>query len=116
MTLEEAIQHCHEVAAKDCTDCGKEHEQLALWLTELKSRRIAAIKELEKELERAKHPKTNGDRIRQMTDEEIAESIGLSCKRCAYCAGNKCTGQDKECAEGNLKWLKMEVQEDVGTD
>ena len=58
-------------------------------------------------------PKTNADRIRQMTDEELAESIGLACKRCAYCAGNKCTGQDKECAEGNLKWLKQEVSEGV---
>jgi hypothetical protein len=57
-------------------------------------------------------PKSNADRIRQMTDEELAESIGLACKRCAYCAGNKCTGCDKECAEGNLKWLKQEVEKD----
>lgn len=41
MTIEEAIQHCHEVAAKDCTDCGKEHEQLASWLTELQVLRAA---------------------------------------------------------------------------
>lgn len=35
MTLDEAIKHCQEVAKQDCTECGKEHERLALWLTEL---------------------------------------------------------------------------------
>lgn len=34
MTLNEAIQHCIEKF--DCTECGKEHEQLAEWLEELK--------------------------------------------------------------------------------
>lgn len=33
MTLEEAIKHCEEKA--DCTECGKEHQQLAHWLKEL---------------------------------------------------------------------------------
>ena len=27
---------------------------------------------------------TNGERIRQMTDEELLEAIGLSCQRCVY--------------------------------
>ena len=35
MTLDEAIKHCQEVAQQDCTECGKEHERLSLWLTEL---------------------------------------------------------------------------------
>jgi rubrerythrin len=39
MTIEEAIQHCHEVAEKECTECGKEHLQLAEWLAELKKLR-----------------------------------------------------------------------------
>ena len=104
MTLDEAIQHCHEVAAKDCTDCGKEHEQLALWLTELKSRRIASIKELE----RVKLPKTNGDRIRQMTDEELAELLS----GCVAC-GHVMNCLDTSCYECTLKWLKQEVQEDA---
>lgn len=34
MTLQEAIDHCREVA-KGCSDCAKEHEQLADWLEEL---------------------------------------------------------------------------------
>lgn len=48
MTLDEAIQHSKEVAKKErdkllkvgdkyiCSECGKEHEQLAGWLEELK--------------------------------------------------------------------------------
>lgn len=34
ITLDEAIKHCEEKA--DCSECGKEHEQLAYWLKELK--------------------------------------------------------------------------------
>ena len=58
-------------------------------------------------------PKSNADRIRQMTDEELVISIGLACKRCAYykVGHGECSGQDKECTDGNLEWLKQEVQD-----
>lgn len=44
MTIDEAIKHCEEEAEKymeygietECYQCGKEHEQLADWLKELK--------------------------------------------------------------------------------
>lgn len=39
LTLDEAINHCFEVAndrAGCCEDCAKEHEQLAEWLTDYK--------------------------------------------------------------------------------
>lgn len=36
MTLTEVIQHAQERAKSDCSDCAKEHEQLANWLKELK--------------------------------------------------------------------------------
>lgn len=40
MTLDEAIQHCKEVAENTtCAGCKKEHLQLAEWLQELKKRR-----------------------------------------------------------------------------
>lgn len=51
MTLEEAIQHCREVAEErhaeahysedhvGCDECAAEHEQLAKWLEELLRRR-----------------------------------------------------------------------------
>ena len=48
MTLDEAIKHCKEEAEKymeygietECYQCGKEHEQLAEWLTELQELRL----------------------------------------------------------------------------
>lgn len=41
MTLDEAIQHANEVAAT-CTnkECSLDHKQLAMWLEELKQRRL----------------------------------------------------------------------------
>lgn len=59
-------------------------------------------------------PKTNGDRIRQMTDEELAEWLDLhgECNQCAYHP----TQCKTECNEGHLKWLRKEVDEDAGTD
>ena len=37
MTLDEAIQHCHEVAEScENKECALNHEQLANWLEELK--------------------------------------------------------------------------------
>ena len=47
MTLDEAIKRAREVASGDrcecahvrCSDCSKEHEQLAAWLIELQERR-----------------------------------------------------------------------------
>lgn len=39
MKLEEAINHCKEVAKSKCDSCGAEHEQLAEWLIELKEHR-----------------------------------------------------------------------------
>ena len=88
MTIEEAIQHCkdeahvlfqhsakHRTGTEDsCYECAKEHEQLAEWLTELKQRREAEI---------TAPPKSNGDRIRQMTDEELA--YFLTTTSCSIC-------------------------------
>lgn len=55
-------------------------------------------------------PLTNGDRIRAMTDEELAEWFDLhgECNTCAYHPAQCKT----ECNEGHLKWLKQEVSED----
>lgn len=55
-------------------------------------------------------PLTNGDRIRQMTDEELADILELSgCENCPY-LNNNCGG--RKCRKGFLKWLKQEVSED----
>lgn len=36
MTLQEAIMHSLERATEDCSECAREHEQLANWLIELR--------------------------------------------------------------------------------
>jgi hypothetical protein len=70
-----------------------------------------------REHEEVKHPKTNGDRIRQMTDEELAGFIGFNeCKDTAH--GYECHGWiqphcDGECKKYFIAWLKQEVREDA---
>jgi hypothetical protein len=69
---------------------------------------IEALKETEKQ------PKTNGDCIRNMTDdEELLIAIGIGCYRCAYINGECDRGYGKRCIDGNLEWLKQEVSEDA---
>jgi hypothetical protein len=58
-------------------------------------------------------PKSNADRIRQMTDEEISENISfIDCSKCPLC-NTHCEGH---CREKFLEWLKQEVNSDAGTD
>ena len=51
---------------------------------------------------------TNADRIRKMTDEQLAEMLDIYDvdEICSYCAEIECTN---ECYKGILKWLKQEV-------
>lgn len=39
MSLEEAIEHCDEIAA-NCGPCAEQHRQLASWLRELQLQRL----------------------------------------------------------------------------
>ena len=55
-------------------------------------------------------PLTNADRIRQMTDEELAKTM-RSCKFCAYL--DKGCQHNGTCTQGFLEWLKQEVSEDA---
>lgn len=54
---------------------------------------------------------TNADRIRRMTDEELAEFFD-KISDCQTCIDNpsKCR---VECIDSRLKWLKQEVSEDA---
>ena len=45
MILDEAVKHAQERANQDCTECVKEHQQLAEWLLELKDFRAENKKE-----------------------------------------------------------------------
>lgn len=57
-------------------------------------------------------PLTNGDKIRQMTDEELAKHIMFKCSDCEYCS--TCYEYDTEatCQDGFLKWLRKEAASD----
>lgn len=55
---------------------------------------------------------TNGDRVRQMTDEELVEI--LYCNQCTYQGMPECEPND--CNYGIMRQLKQEVSEDAGTD
>ena len=64
-------------------------------------------------------PKSNGDRIRQMTDEEIAHWLNNEANyTCNICIWQNETSScyDYMCEECVAKWLKQEVSEDAGND
>lgn len=91
-----------EYEAVSKTRLMREHKQLAEWLTELKQRREAEI---------TAPPKTNADRVRQMTDEELADIMQGQCACCAY----QLTGcTEKECKDGAYEWLKQEAKDETG--
>ena len=60
------------------------------------------------------HVKTNGDRLRAMTDEQFADMIAAetNCQFCAPICGEQCTAHSREeCREIALKWLKQPCKE-----
>ena len=50
---------------------------------------------------------TNADRIRSMTDEELAECLGVEIDACTGKPFYECSGNCKECW---LEWLRKEVE------
>ena len=60
-------------------------------------------------------PKTNADRIRNMTDEELRDFLydmtsESQCHICAFKKGWLCEKPyDKSCHDGVMEWLKSEV-------
>ena len=61
-----------------------------------------------REHEEVKQPKTNGDRIRHLTDEELAEMLDIYDvdEICCYCSNQPC---NFKCYNGIIEWLKQEV-------
>lgn len=55
-------------------------------------------------------PKTNGDRVRAMSDEELVKLYQTPCEHLCLCRrrGNGCTSGD--CKDGMLAWLRKEVE------
>ena len=85
MTLTEAINHCREVADRNCGKCADDHRQLAKWLEELKKLRYTRRKE--------KTENTNADIIRRMSNAELAELIVPKVMFCNGCPV-KCAEND----------------------
>lgn len=58
-------------------------------------------------------PQTNADRIRSMTDEELAEFIAnsTSCETCVVRKGGSDGCQNTNCSTAWLDWLKQEVDD-----
>lgn len=66
---------------------------------------------------RVKKPQTNADRIRAMSDEELAQWICCHITECARCEGRRYDGQECEFRNGRStglsRWLKSPVEVDV---
>ena len=57
-------------------------------------------------------PVTNGDKIRSMTDEELADWLGIYCNgQTAQEVGKPCVSGMGSCEECWLDWLKQECEQ-----
>ena len=87
MTLSEAITHCEKKI--DCTQCGKEHRQLAEWLKELQK-----YKDLEEQGRLIELPCKIGDTVYghfQCYDgKEIRECKVIGIRACQFKADSEC--------------------------
>ena len=75
MNLEDAIQHCEEVAndrAGCCEDCVEEHRQLAEWLKDYK--RLLEQTPLEKVLREIR-----GEVVKKMVDYNNTAAVTIDC-------------------------------------
>jgi hypothetical protein len=64
----------------------------------------------------AEYRMTNADRIREMSDEELAEWIndtGVICNLCAYQKECDAHCSRETCIEGIAKWLQQPAEEDT---
>lgn len=58
----------------------------------------------------AENPKTNGDRIRAMTDEELVEHFWEEMDDDKFCTGI-CPDQKNDCDVCRLRWLKQPAED-----
>jgi len=79
----------------------------------------AELEKLFPHRERVKKPQTNADKIREMSDEELAKLIGsmidheyCDYKGCIVKQSGLCGFPDIGCDEAALKWLKQEAKDE----
>lgn len=73
----------------------------------------SAIAFYKKHLSEKEKPKTNADRIRAMSDEELAKWIDWLFGRCEWCDTDKMAADecnDVECTPCILEWLKQPAE------
>jgi Lar family restriction alleviation protein len=73
MTLDEAIEHCEEVATKNCSECAEEHKQLANWLRTLKYLKENAVMPIHKKQDWLGIANYYGKKQIPLVIEEMAE-------------------------------------------
>lgn len=78
-----------------CTFCGHPFDEMDLLI-------------------RFREPRTNADRIRAMSDEELAEILcAVDCLDCPLNSSEYwCSGKGRSCKESVLNWLRQEVEDD----
>lgn len=69
-----------------------------------------------KQFDEPQPPRTNGDHIRAMSDEELASALSPYCKQCVFCHREDCQRAHDYpmlscCRQGILQYLKSEVKE-----
>lgn len=90
---------------RDCAKCDLLRDK-----DELLEAYNMAISALEKHI--SKKPKTNADRIRTMSDGELAMELHKPrCKHCIHIHNAKAC-LTSSCQQGILEWLKQEVEDD----
>lgn len=114
MTIEEAREYwCRRLErAAEYSDehwDAEERHAHADYIDALKHA-VAALAICREREEAAKKPKTNADRIRQMTDDELARFL-INFDMCIACQV-ECT-KEYPCNKGIMAWLKQEVSEDA---
>lgn len=101
-------------------NCGKEGYEIIIKTNNHELYR-AAVDFARRLIDHSKH-KTNADRIKAMSDEELAEFLThinpTNCKDCAFSHGWRCQPDRDDysdfdkCKEGRKRWLQQPAEED----
>ena len=110
MTREEAIK----VLRTESVELGGNAVSVARWLTALD----IAVKALEDITDKDVEKMTNADRIRAMSDKELAELMRsmMGCDSCGNMFSFKCDGSYEHCLSVCLNWLQMPSEEEDNYD
>lgn len=88
-----------------CNDCGRDFTTFdpSWWCDDCEKKRFQKHQE--------KKPQTNADRIRAMSDEELAEDYCKTILKVMQYYGIKNTGILEDAVRARLEWLKQPAEE-----